>query len=181
MAISPTSNLIIQVLFGFFYHLAFAIKFFVDIGRTNPNFCIYPCYGIARASSAYFIYMAFYILGYVFLNATGKLNRLHQNFATRTVAAILTIPVILTPIVYIALIYGASRKHACPGLEDAYHSWFVFFCVVVGIGIGLSFIALLLYICFYGSGYQVPGLNFAFGPVAIGGTPHAKGPQYSSV
>ena len=181
MAISTRTQLILQIVFGFCYHLAFAISFLVDIGRTDPDDCIYPCLGVARASAAYFLYMAIYTLGYVLLGATHNSQKLHQNIVTRTVNAILTIPLLLTPIVYISLIYAASRKRACPGLDDSYHAWLIFLFAAVFFGIFLSLITLILYVLHYGTGYKVPGINYTFGALNIAVESQGKGPDYRSV
>lgn len=170
----------LSIVFGFLYHLAFGIRFIVDIGNTDPNLCTYPIYGMSKAAAVYFIYMAIYTLAYILIRATGQSPKMNGNVITRTVVALLTLPVLLTPAVYIGLIYSASLTDACPVLGDAVHTWFVFFCVIVGlIFIGL-FVTLVLYIFYYGTGYQVPIIGYTFGPgTAIGGD--IKAPEYQAV
>lgn len=181
MTLHTGTRLFLQVVFGFCYHLAFGILFLVKLGETKTEDCIYPCYGVARASAAYFIYVAAYTLGYILLVSTNNANKLHQNIATRTVNALLHIPLLLTPIVYITLIYAASRKRACPGLDDAYTAWLIFLFTVVVLSIIFSIINLILYVLHYQKGFKIPGTQYAFGASSLTVDHSGRGQDYKNL
>jgi len=162
-----TISLWCQILFSFCYHLAFGLAFLINLSHTKRDECSENVYKTSKFSAIYFMYMALYTLGYAIVQTTQNLIKLNKSVFFRTLVTILTIPVIITPAIYIALLFAASRSQECTGLHDVLHAWFVLICVLVGIAIGLSFLGGLLYICFYGSGYRLPGIGYTFAPAEI--------------
>lgn len=185
-----TISLWCQVLFSFCYHLAFGLSFLINIGSTDEDTCSVNVYKISKLAGIYFIYMAAYTLGFSIVQFTNNRAKINHNVALRTVATILSIPVIVTPAIYIALLYASSRANECQGLYDVLHAWFVLICILVGIAIGISFLGGLLYICFYGSGYRLPGIGYTFAPAEIISHSYShqplthgtsKGPSYEAI
>jgi len=116
----------------FIYYVAFAVVFYLGLDKAHETFCYQPNFNYFKAATYYFIYMAAVtLIGHV-TDLTGLKHDLDHNCLTRTIWAILFLPVQLTPIIYIALLKMSGRTDECSSVYDAVRIWFIFVCVICG-------------------------------------------------